>query len=235
MFSHFNESTALMLWEGLWGTLYMTLASTALAYIVGLPLGVLLVVTDKGGVSPAPLLNKILGAIINLLRSIPFLILLILVIPVTRALVGTSIGTTATIVPLFIAAAPFVARLVEASLNEVDGGVVEAAWSMGSSPKHIIFKVLLPEAKPSLLMGAAIAVTTILGYSAMAGAVGGGGLGDIAIRFGYNRYQTDILIVTVAILVVVVQILQTLGEKWAKRSDRRINFVKAAFGVRKDC
>ena len=234
MFPHFTEATLPMLWEGLLGTLYMTLASTALAYVVGLPLGVLLVATAKGGIRPMPLLNKVLGVIINLLRSIPFLILLILVIPITRALVGTSIGTTATIVPLFIAAAPFVARLVEASLNEVDGGVVEAAWSMGSSPGHIIFKVLLPEAKPSLLLGAAIAVTTILGYSAMAGAVGGGGLGDIAIRFGYNRYQTDILIVTVAILVVVVQILQTLGERWAKLSDRRINFVKAAFGPRRD-
>jgi len=231
MFPHFNESTLPMLGHELLGTLYMTLASAALAYAAGLPLGVLLVTSDRDGIRPAPLLNKALGAVINLLRSIPFLILLILVIPVTRAIVGTSIGTTATIVPLFIAAAPFVARLVESSLKEVDPGVVEAAWSMGSSPFQIITKVLLPEAKPSLLLGATIAVTTILGYSAMAGACGGGGLGDVAIRYGYNRYQTDVLIVTVAILVLVVQLLQTLGEKWAKSSDRRINFVAAAFGM----
>jgi D-methionine transport system permease protein len=223
---NFNESTIPMLLEGTWGTIYMTLASTALAYIAGLPLGVLLVITERGGIWPHPKFNKILGVIINLLRSVPFLIMLILVIPITRAIVGTIVGTTATIVPLFIAAAPFVARIVESSLHEVDGGVIEAAWAMGSSPKDIILKVLIPEAKPSLILGAAISVTTILGYSAIAGACGGGGLGDIAIRYGYHRYMTDIMIVAVIIIVVVVQILQTLGEKWSKISDKRLKLTE---------
>jgi D-methionine transport system permease protein len=219
-----------MLIEGTGLTLYMTLLSTLLAYAAGLPLGVLLVVTGRDGISPRTGLNKVVGVIINLIRSVPFLILLILVIPITRAVVGTSIGSTATIVPLFIAAAPFVARLVESSLQEVDKGIIEAAWSMGSSPFQIIWKVLLPEAKSSLLLGAAIAVTTILGYSAMAGIVGGGGLGDIAIRYGYYRYDKEIMIVTVVLLVIIVQILQELGERYSKRTDKRLRFVNAGPG-----
>jgi D-methionine transport system permease protein len=211
-----------MLLEGAGQTLYMTLASTALAYAIGLPLGVLLNVTSDEGILPFAALNKAMGFAINVLRSVPFLILLILVIPLTRFIVGTSIGSSATVVPLTIAAAPFVARLVEASLAEVDKGVVEAAWSMGASPARIVVKVLLPEARPSLLLGAAIAVITILGYSAMAGIVGGGGLGDIAIKYGYYRYQSDVMAITVVLLVVIVMVLQAFGEKWARLVDRRL-------------
>jgi D-methionine transport system permease protein len=214
-----------MLWEGTIATIYITLLSSVLAYAAGLPLGVLLVATAKGGVRPVPWLNKLLGFVVNILRSVPFLILLIAVLPLTRVIVGTTIGTNATVVPLFIASFPFIARLVEASLLEVSDGVVEAAWSMGSSPLQIIRKVLLPEALPSLINGAAIAVTTILSYSAMSGIVGGGGLGDIAIRYGYHRYETDIMFITVIELVVIVQVLQALGERWAKGSDKRLKLV----------
>lgn len=210
-----------MLIRGVGETLYMTLFSTTLSYLFGLPLGILLVVTSSGGIHPMLGLNRILGIIINLLRSVPFLILLIVAIPFTRMIVGTTIGPTATVVPLVISAAPFIARIVESSLQEVDKGVVEAAWSMGASPMRIILRVLLPEARPSLIVGAAIAVTTILGYSAMAGVVAGGGLGDIAIRYGYHRYQTDIMLVTVVLLVVIVQILQEIGARLAKINDKR--------------
>jgi D-methionine transport system permease protein len=225
MFSHLDADTWRMIAEGVWQTLYMTLASTGLAYVAGLPLGILLVATAAGGITPRPALHKAIGVVTNLLRSIPFLILVILVIPLTRAIAGTSIGPTAMIVPLFIGAAPFVARLVESSLQEVDHGVVEAAWAMGSSPWRIITKVLLPEARSSLILGAAIAVTTILGYSAMAGILAGGGLGDIAIRFGYYRYQTDIMWVTVILLVALVQVLQVLGERWSRKTDKRLSQV----------
>ncbi|GHU77746.1 methionine ABC transporter permease [Clostridia bacterium] len=211
-----------LLWKGMRETLYMTLWSTALAYLIGLPMGVLLVVTDKEGLRPLKGVNVVLGIIINLARSIPFLILLIAVIPLTRAIVGKMVGSTATIVPLTLSAAPFIARIVESSLKEVDSGVVQAARAMGASPMQIIWKVLLMEAKPSLLLGAAIAITTILGYSAMAGIVGGGGLGDIAIRYGYYRYQTDTMLITVALLVVVVQLFQEIGARAAKRIDRRL-------------
>lgn len=217
-----NNTIVLMLLEGLGETLYMTLVSSLFAYLFGLPLGILLVVTDKDGILSRPAINQVLGLAINILRSVPFLILLILVIPITRALIGTAIGSTAAIVPLVIASAPYVARLVEASIKEVDSGIVEAAESMGASPYQIIGKVLLPEAKPALLNGAAIAITTILGYSAMAGFVGGGGLGDIATRYGLHRYQTDIMLITVIILVVVVQVMQELGERFSKRLDKRI-------------
>jgi len=219
----FDSATWLMLAGGLRDTLYMTLASTAMAYLLGLPLGLLLIVSDKAGIHPMPVLNSVLGVVINLLRSVPFLILLIWVMPVTRAVVGTTIGPSATVVPLVIAAAPFIARLVESSIKEVDPGVVEAAQSMGATNAQIVCKVLLPEAKPSLIVGSAIAVTTILGYSAMAGIVGGGGLGDIAIRFGYYRYQNDIMMITVVILVLVVQVLQEVGMRIATSSDRRKN------------
>lgn len=217
----FDTSTWGMLGMGLLETLYMTLLSTVLAYVIGLPLGIALVVTDDDGILPFPLFNRILGALINIFRSVPFLILLVAVIPFTRFVVGTTLGSTATVVPLVIAAAPFIARLVESSLTEVDRGVVEAAQSMGASPFLIITKVLLPEARPALIINGAIAVTTILSYSAMAGFVGGGGLGDIAIRYGYYRYQDDIMLVTVALLVVVVQVFQEVGMKIAKSADKR--------------
>ena len=210
-----------MLIEGFWDTIYMTLAASLLAYVIGLPLGIVLVITDKDGIKPVVWLNRILGIIINILRPVPFLILVITIITFTRWVMGTSIGTNATIVPLVVAAAPFVARVVESSLKEVDGGVIEAAQSMGTSTFQIIYKVLLPESMPSLIVGAALAVTTILSYSALAGFVGGGGLGDIAIRYGYNRYQSDIMLVTVALLVVIVQILQGVGMKLARVGDRR--------------
>ena len=210
-----------MIFQGFLETLYMTVVSTALAYVLGLPLGIILVTTDAEGICPRRWINRGLGVIINLLRSIPFLILLILIIPITRAIVGKAIGTTATIVPLVVASAPFIARMVESSLKEVDRGVVEAAQSMGASTWQIITKVLLPEAKPSLMVGAAISITTILSYSAMAGIVGGGGLGDIAIRYGYNRYETDVMLITVAVLVVIVQVFQEVGMLIARRTDKR--------------
>ena len=200
----------------------MTVASSFFSYLIGIPLGVVLVVTDNTGIKPMPKLNGILGVIINLIRSVPFMILLIMVIPLTRIIVGTSIGPVAVIPPLVIAAAPYIARMVESSLKEVDAGVIEAAKSMGASNAQIIFKVLLPESKPSLLVGAAISVTTILGYSAMAGFTGGGGLGTIAINYGYYRYQTDIMFITVAILVILVQIIQEIFMRSSKSSDKRI-------------
>ena len=199
----------------------MTLVATLFGYVIGLPLGVILTITDVDGITPNAVIYKILDVIVNLLRSIPFLILLILVIPLTRFLVGKSYGSTATIVPLVIAAAPFIARVVESSLKEVDKGVIEAATSMGAGTWTIITKVLFSEAKTSLLVGVTIVLGTILGYSAMAGAVGGGGLGDIAIRYGYYRYQTDIMVVTIVILVILVQILQGIGMMISKKLDHR--------------
>lgn len=216
-----DEATLNMLLQGVGETLYMTLASTLCAYIIGLPLGILLVTSAKDGIRPNAVLFKILDVIVNLTRSIPFLILLIAVLPFTRIVVGTTIGSTATIVPLTLSAAPFIARLVESSLKEVDVGVIEAAQSMGASNTQIIFKVLLPESKPSLIVGCAIATTTILGYSAMAGIVGGGGLGTIAINYGLYRYQYAMMIVTVVLLVLVVQVLQSIGMKAAKQFDKR--------------
>ena len=211
-----------LLWEGTLQTLYMTVVSTALAYIIGMPLGVLLTISDTNGIRPMKPLNAVLGFIVNLLRSVPFLILLVFIIPFTRVIVGTSIGSTATIVPLVVAAAPFVARMVESSLKEVDAGVIEASQSMGAKPIQIIMKVLIPEAKPSLLVGGAIAITTILGYSAMAGFVGGGGLGTIAINYGYYRYDNEMMIITVLLLVIIVQIFQEIGMLISKKSDKRI-------------
>ncbi|MDQ7091999.1 methionine ABC transporter permease [Desulfosporosinus sp. PR] len=198
-------------------TLYMVVVSTLLAYLLGLPLGVVLVVSSPGHISPNPWIERILGTIINILRSAPFIILLVALIPITRILVGTSIGTTAAIVPLVISAAPFVARVVESSLKEVPYGIIEASLSMGASPLQIVLKVLLPEAKGSLILGAAITTISVIGYTAMAGAVGGGGLGDLAIQYGYNRFRTDIMIITVIILVILVQGLQSLGTVLARR------------------
>lgn len=211
-----------MILTGLYETLLMTAASSFFSYVIGIPLGVLLVVSDTNGIKPMPVLNGVLGSVINLIRSVPFMILLIMVIPLTRLMVGTSIGPVAVIPPLVIAAAPYIARMVESSLKEVDAGVIEAAKSMGASNMQIIFKVLLPESKPSLLVGAAISVTTILGYSAMAGFTGGGGLGTIAINYGYYRYQTDIMFITVAILVILVQIIQEIFMRSFKHSDKRV-------------
>ena len=208
--------------KGLWETIYMTVGATVLAYIVGLPLGLILAATAADGVRPNRGVNLVLGAIVNVLRSVPFLILLYTVIPVTRFIVGTAIGTKATIVPLFISAFPFVARLVESSAREVDRGVVEASLSMGASVGQVIRKVILPEALPSLINGAAIATTTILGYSAMAGVAGGGGLGAIAINYGYSRYNTAVMLTMCAVIVVVVQCFQSAGTLGARLSDRRI-------------
>ena len=214
---------AAMLLGGLRDTLYMVLVSTFLGYVLGLPLGVMLAISDKSGIRPRPLLYRALDIVTNILRSVPFLILLILLIPVTKAIVGKSYGSTATIVPLTISAAPFIGRMVESSLKEVDHGVIEAAQSMGAKDRTIIVKVLLGEARISLLVGLTISLGTILGYSAMAGVIGGGGLGDIAIRYGYYRYETGIMIITVVVLVALVQILQWIGMRLAAKLDRRRN------------
>ena len=216
-----SEQIILMMLEGIKDTLYMTLTSTLIGYVIGLPMGILLTVTDKDGIHPNAAIYKVLDVIANLIRSVPFLILLIVLIPFTRFLIGKSYGPTATIVPLVIAAAPYIARMVESSLKEVDTGVIEAARSMGASNFTIVTKVMLVEARTSLIVGATISLGTILGYSAMAGTVGGGGLGDIAIRYGYTRWQTDIMIVTVILLVILFQIFQTVGMKLASNLDRR--------------
>lgn len=218
----FDMQLVEMLWEGVIDTLYMTVVSTILSYVFGMVMGVLLVICRKDGIAPRPVFYAVLDMVVNLTRSFPFLILMIAVIPFTRFLVGTTIGNNATVVPLVIAAAPFVARLIEASLLEVDSGVVEAAQSMGASTWQIISKVLLPEALPSLLNGSAVAAITILGYSAMSGAVGGGGLGKLAIMYGYNRYQTDIMFATIILLIVIVQLFQMLGNWATKRFDKRV-------------
>lgn len=218
----FKEGMLALVGQGFIETIYMTVISTALAYIIGLPLGLVLVVTDKDGIHPIPWLNSLLGMIINFFRSIPFLILLIALMPFTKMVVGTVIGSKAAIVGLWIAAAPFIARMVESSLKEVEIGVVEAAQSMGASPFQIMTKVLLSEAKPSLLVGAAISITTILGYSAMAGIVGAGGLGAIAINYGYYRKQSDIMYVMVILMAIIVLVFQELGMRISKHTDRRL-------------
>ena len=203
-------------------TFFMTILSSLLSYAIGIPLGVLLYCTDKDGLTPNSGIYNVLSFIVNVFRSIPFLILLILVLPVTKAIVGTTIGAKAVIPPLVISASPYIARMVESSLKEVDLGVIEAAKSMGASNFQIIMKVLLSESKPSLLIGAAISITTILGYSAMAGVVGGGGLGDVAIRYGYNRYDEEVLFITVILLVIIVQIIQAIFMSLANHTDKRI-------------
>ena len=213
-----DNATIMMLVEGTFVTLYMTLLSTFMGYVLGLPMGIALVITAPKGLRPNKIIYKILDVIVNIVRSIPFLILLILVIPLTRIIVGQSYGPTATIVPLTLAAAPFIARMVESSLLEVDPGVIEAAQSMGANIWTIIWKVMLAESRTSLLVNGTIALGTILGYSAMAG---GGGLGDIAIRYGYYRYQTDIMLVTVVLLVLLVQLLQYIGMTISKKLDKR--------------
>lgn len=200
-----------MIGMGVLETLQMTVLSAIFSYLAGLPLGIILAVTKRGSILENRTVNTTLGILVNIFRSIPFLILLVVLIPVTRFLTGSSIGTTATIVPLTVGAIPIVARMVESSLSEVDGGIIEAAKSMGASPLQVIWQFILPEAVPSLLLGAAINLATILGYSAMAGCIGGGGLGAIALNYGYYRYQSEILFLTVIILIVIVQIFQESG------------------------
>ena len=208
--------------EALWESIYMTIGSTALAYVIGLPLGLVLVVTARDGIHPMRALNMVLGAVVNFLRSIPFVILLFFVTPLTRLIVGRAIGSEAAIVPLAMSAFPFVARMVEQSAREVDRGVVEASQAMGASNWQIITKVLLPESKPSLLNGAAVSATTILGYSAMAGCFGGGGLGSVAINYGYQRYDFMVMFVMIIVNVVLVQVLQESGTRGARLTDKRI-------------
>ncbi len=207
----------------LWETVYVTLLSTFFAIVIGLPLGMLLVAGDPKGIRPMPqLLMKVINVIINFLRSIPFLILIVVVIPLTRLIVGTSVGTVASIVPLVVAAFPFVARLVEASLREVNPNIIETAQSMGATPMQILLRVMLPEAVPSLITNFTLAITTILGYTAMSGAIGGGGLGNIAIMIGYNRYKYAVLYAAVIVLVILVQVIQSFGTWLAMKSDKRL-------------
>ncbi len=207
----------------IWETFYVTVLATALSLVIGLPLGVLLVAGEKDGVLPLPAwLLSVLNVIINLLRSVPFLILMIMVFPLSRLLIGTSVGTTATIVPLVVAAFPFIARLVEGSIREVDSNIIEAAQSMGATPMQIICKVMIPESVPSLISNVTIALTTILGYSAMSGIIGGGGLGKIAIDYGYYRYKYLVMFVAVILLIIMVQIFQTVGTKLAAKCDKRL-------------
>jgi D-methionine transport system permease protein len=211
-----------LLLDALLETLAMVVASSALAGLLGVPLGIVLVATSPGHVLERPALNRVLGAIVNAARSTPFIILLVAIIPLTRLLVGTSLGTTAAIVPLTFAAIPFVARVAEAALREVDHGLIEAAQAMGASPLQIVVKVLVPEALPGLVAALTITVVNLIGYSAMAGAVGGGGLGDLGIRYGYQRFQPEVMAAVVAVLIVLVQAVQSLGDRLARRLDRRL-------------
>ncbi len=202
-------------------TVYMVFFSTVFSLLLGFPMGVLLVITEKGGIWEKPTLYRILDGTINVLRSFPFLILMVLLFPLSRLIVGKTIGTTATIVPLSIAAAPFVARVIESSLKEVDKGVIEFGQSIGATVPQIIFKILIPEAMPSLIMGITLTIVNIIGYSAMAGAIGGGGLGDLAIRYGLYRFQTDIMVVAVVVIILLVQGVQFLGNKLASKINKK--------------
>lgn len=212
-----------VLQKGIWETVYLTFISAFFSYIIGLPVGILLSVTSSDGIKPVPWLNKVLGFIVNIFRSIPFVILMVAMLPVAKFLVGTSLGNKAMIVTLIIAAAPYIARMVESSIKEVDKGVIEAAQSMGTSNFKIIYKVLIPESKPSLIVGAVISLVTILGYSAMAGTIGGGGLGMIAINYGYQRFNNDIIWVCVVLTIIIVQLIQEFGMMLARKTDKRIN------------
>ncbi len=208
---------------GIWETVYMVFLSTVLAYAIGLPLGVILASTDKDGICPLPFINKTLGVVVNIFRSIPFIILMVALLPTAKLVVGTSMGNKAMIFTLVVAAAPYVARMVESSIKEVDKGVIEAAQSMGTSNFGIIMKVLIPEAKPSLIIGAVISTVTILGYSAMAGTIAGGGLGKIAIINGYQRSENQVIWVAMILTIIIVQIIQELGMRFALKTDKRIN------------
>lgn len=203
-------------------TIYMVFFSTLFASILGFPLGILLVITERGNIWEKPFFNKVLNSIINVLRSIPFIILMLLVFPLSKILVGTRIGTTATIVPLSVAAAPFVARLIESSLREVDKGVIESSLAMGANPYEIVTKVLLPESLPSIVSGITIAIINLIGYSAMAGAIGGGGLGDLAIRYGHYKYQYDVMYISVIIIVILVQVVQFVGNSLTLKLNKRV-------------
>lgn len=219
-----NEMIELLI-KSFWETGYMVVASTVLASLIGIPLGIILTVTRNGHILPNAVINSVLGVIVNATRSTPFIILMVAIIPLTRMLVGSSIGTTAAIVPLTISAAPFIARVIESSLLEIDHGVIEAAQSMGASPMQIIYKVLLPESLHSIVLGITLAVIALIGYSAMAGVLGGGGLGDLAIRYGYQRFQPDVMIVTVVILILMVQLIQFIGDTLSK------NLIKPNYNV----
>lgn len=219
--SSFIATYGALLVQGTWDTILMTLVSTVLAYLFGIPLGVLVVITAPNSLKPHRALNTVLGWLVNIGRSIPFIILLVALIPVTKFIVGTSLGVPGAIVPLVFAATPFVARMIEQSLQEVDAGVIEAAQSFGASSFQIIWKVLLHEALPSIIRGASITFITLFGYSAMAGCIGAGGLGDIAIRYGYYRYQDDVMIVTIILLIVLVQLVQSIGDLVARKVDKR--------------
>ncbi len=210
-----------LLLKSLAETLYMLGVSAAIAALVGIPLGILLVVTEKGGILSCPILNKPLAFAVNMIRSIPFIILMVAIIPITRAIAGTSIGTTAAIVPLTIAAIPYTARMVETSIREIPGGLIEAAESMGATPLQIIWKVYIPEALPSLIETMTVVVVTLIGSSAMAGTIGGGGLGDLAIRYGYQRFQADVMIATILVLIVIVQAIQFVGNRLSRKADKR--------------
>lgn len=214
-----NEMIELLI-KSFWETGYMVVASTVLASLIGIPLGIILTVTRNGHILPNAVINSVLGVIVNATRSTPFIILMVAIIPLTRMLVGSSIGTTAAIVPLTISAAPFIARVIESSLLEIDHGVIEAAQSMGASPMQIIYKVLLPESLHSIVLGITLAVIALIGYSAMAGVLGGGGLGDLAIRYGYQRFQSDVMIVTVVILILMVQLIQFIGDTLSKKLNK---------------
>jgi D-methionine ABC transporter, permease protein len=210
-----------LLFKSLAETLYMLSVSAIIAAIIGIPLGILLVVTEKNGILVCPVLNKPLAFAINMVRSIPFIILMVAIIPFTRMVAGTSIGTTAAIVPLTIAAIPYTARMVETSIREIPFGLIEAAESMGASPYQIIKKVLIPEALPSIIENMTVVIVSLIGSSAMAGTIGGGGLGDLAIRYGYQRFQADVMIATIIVLIIIVQVIQFIGSTWSRKTDKR--------------
>jgi D-methionine transport system permease protein len=216
-----SQEMLVLLVKSLWETTYMVAISGFISALLGIPLGIILVTTNKGHILENTPLNRVLGAIVNATRSTPFIILMVAIIPVTRLLVGTSIGTNAAIVPLSIAAIPFVARIVESALKEVDYGVIEAAQAMGASPREIITKVLIPEALPAIVLGLTLTIISLIGYSAMAGAIGGGGLGDLAIRYGYQRFRADIMLITVVILIAQVQIVQSTGDYISNRLNKK--------------
>lgn len=216
-----SQDMLMLLFEALLDTTYMVAVSTLISTLLGIPLGVILVITDKRGILESLYINRVLGSIVNAARSTPFIILMVAIIPLTRLLTGTSIGTNAAIVPLSLAAIPFVGRVVESALKEVDYGVVEAAQAMGASPFEIIRKVLIPESLPSIILGITLTIINLIGYSAMAGAIGGGGLGDLAIRYGYQRFRADIMLATVVILIAQVQIVQSCGDYLARRVNKR--------------
>ncbi len=210
-----------LLLKSLAETLYMLSVSAIIAAVIGIPLGILLVVTEKNNILSCPMMNKPLAFVINMIRSIPFIILMVAIIPLTRIIAGTSIGTTAAIVPLTLAAIPYTARMVETSIREIPSGLIEAAESMGASPLQIIYKVLIPEALPAVIQNMTVVIVSLIGSSAMAGTIGGGGLGDLAIRYGYQRFQADMMIATIVVLIVIVQVIQWVGNNLSKKTNKK--------------